>query len=164
MTTIPNQVFVDRSHRPLAAFCVIVGAAALWISRDYETGTVIAMGPGFFPKAVAGLLIFLGIVILLVGGRDVEPDDDSAKPTSGLVALGRIVLCVIGSIVLFGLALQPLGLPIATFLMVALASLARREAQLMPVMLTALILSVLSTILFALLLQLQIPVLPEFAR
>lgn len=164
MTTTPPDLSLDRSHRPLSVFCVLVGVAALWISRDYETGTVIAMGPGFFPKAVAGLLIFLGIVILLVGGRDVKPDEDSARPSSGLATLGRIVLCVIGSVVLFGLALQPLGLPVATFLMVALASLARREARLIPVMLTALILSVLATILFALLLQLQIPVLPEFLR
>ena len=153
----------DLTHRPLAAFCVLVGLGALWISRNYETGTVISMGPGFFPKAVAGLLILFGVIIFVVSGRDVEPFEDDG-PGIGLLSLSRILLFVIGSVVLFGLTLGPFGLPVATFLMVTAASAARSGARPIPVFLTALVLSVLATLLFAYALQLQIPVYPELLK
>lgn len=149
----------DLSHRPLAVFCVLIGLGALWVSRNYDTGTVISMGPGFFPKAVAGLLILLGTIVFVVNGRDLSPAEDD-EPGIGLLSLIRILLFVTGSVVLFGLTLGPLGLPVATFLMVALASAARSGARPIPVFLTAIVLSVLATLLFAFALQLQIPVYP----
>lgn len=121
------------------------------------------MGPGFFPKAVAGLLILLGIIIFVVSGRDVSPPEDD-EPGIGLLSLTRILFFVIGSVVLFGLTLSPLGLPVATFLMVALASAARSGARPVPVFLTAIVLSVLATLLFAFVLQLQVPVYPELLK
>ena len=154
----------DTTHRPLAAFCILVGIGALWVSRDYDSGTVTSMGPGFFPKAVAGLLIFLGIIVFLVNGRDVEPSEDIGQPGIGLLSLGRILLFLIGSVVLFGLTLHPLGLPVATFLMVALASAARSGARPLTVILTALVLAIIATLLFAFALQLQIPVYPELLK
>jgi hypothetical protein len=155
---------VDRSHIPLGLFCLVFGAGALWIARDYETGSVVSMGPGFFPKTVAGIIIFLGAFILIARGRDLAEDIDPEQSTFAIVPFLRITGCVLGSIVVFGLTLNPLGLPISAFLMVLLASLARRDTPILPVLATAIVLSVLSTLLFAYLLQLQIPVLPEVLR
>ncbi len=159
-----SQPSSDRTNRPLAAFCIVVGIGALWVSRNYDAGTVISMGPGFFPKAVAGLLILLGIIVFLVNGRDVEPSEDPEQPGIGLLSLGRILLFVVGSVVLFGMTLHPLGLPVATFLMVALASAARSGARPVTVILTALVLAIFATLLFAFALQLQMPVYPELLK
>lgn len=149
----------DRSnHRQLAAFCILVGIGALWIAQDYDAGNVIAMGPGFFPRAVSGLLILMGGVILLTRGRDVEPAEDVvAHP----LVVARIVLCIIGAIVVFGLALQPLGLAAAVFLMVLLASAARAGAKVGGSLMTAAALAAFAVILFPYLLGLSIPVLPK---
>nr|WP_280924245.1 tripartite tricarboxylate transporter TctB family protein [Ciceribacter sp. S153] len=156
----------DTTHRQLGPFCIIVGAAALWIARDYETGTFVAMGPGFFPKTVSMLLIALGAFILLAGGRDLPADDEQEAPVRGhnIADVLRVIGCVIGSIIIFGLTLKPFGLPIASFLMVVLASFARKRASIAQTLAAAVALAVFATLLFPLALGLQIPVLPEFVR
>ncbi|WP_196216778.1 tripartite tricarboxylate transporter TctB family protein [Paracoccus shanxieyensis] len=144
--------------RQLAAFCIILGAGALWVARDYDAGSVIAMGPGFFPRAISGLLILMGIVIFLLRGRDAEQVQE--EPAHPLV-IARIILCICGAVVLFGITLQPLGLALAVFLMVLLASGARRDAGIVGPVLTATALAALAVVLFVYLLGLSIPVLPR---
>ncbi len=162
----PDQTVVERdaSHLPLGIFCILLGAAALWVAQDYDTGTFISMGPGFFPKAVSGLLILMGIVILLIRGRDLPAAEKDARDAPHLAASLRIIGCVTASIVVFAAALMPLGLPFATFVMVAIAGLGHSGSRPSVILLTAATLSILATILFAWLLGLQIPVLPEGLR
>lgn len=163
--TVENHQ-IDTTHRHLGPFCIIVGAAALWIARDYETGTFVAMGPGFFPKTISMLLIALGAFVLLAGGRDLPADDEQEAPVRGrsIADVFRVIGCIIGSIVIFGLTLKPFGLPVASFLMVVLASFSRKRASLAQTFAAAVALAVFATLLFPLALGLQIPVLPEFVR
>lgn len=151
----------DRTSIPLGAFCIVIGLAALWVARDYDTGTVISMGPGFFPKAVSIALIFLGALVLLFRGRDLPAQEEAAEASATLPARLRIIACISLSIIAFGATLVPLGLPIATFLMVAIAGVAQDKARLLPILVTAACLAAFATILFAWLLSLQIPVLPQ---
>jgi len=164
MTTNITSSQPDRTHIPLGLFCILIGAAAMWIARDYETGTVISMGPGFFPKAISGLLVVFGAAILIVRGRDLPEDGEAATEPLGIAGLLRIVGCIIGSILTFAATLKGLGLPISIFLMVLVASFARSGTRPLAIVITALVLSVLATLLFAYALQLQIPVLPELLR
>lgn len=156
----------DTSHRQLGPFCIIAGAAALWIARDYDTGTFIAMGPGFFPKAISGILIALGIFVLLVRGRDLPEEEHAVEEQALLSPLGhlRVIGWVTVSIVVFGITLHPLGMPVASFIMVVLASLARKGSGIGITLATAAALAAFATLLFPLALGLQIPVLPEFLR
>jgi hypothetical protein len=151
----------DRTHLPLGVFCIVVGLGAFWIARDYETGTVISMGPGFFPKAISVGLILLGALVLVIAGRDLSPsaEEDAAPPK--LSARLRILGCITASIVAFAAALVPLGLPAATFVMVSIAGLAHSGSKFSTVLVAAVALAVFATVLFALLLGLQIPVLPQ---
>ncbi|WP_083198360.1 tripartite tricarboxylate transporter TctB family protein [Pararhizobium polonicum] len=164
MITNTDKRRTDTTHIPLGLFCILTGAVAMWIARDYETGTVVSMGPGFFPKAVSGLLLAFGAAILIVRGRDLPEPDEDATSRLAIGELLRIVCCVIGSIVLFGVTLMSLGLPVSTFLMVLVASLARSDTRPAAILLTAIVLSVVATLLFAYALRLQIPVLPELLR
>lgn len=161
-----DQSTVDRdtSHLPLGIFCILLGAAALWIAQDYDTGTFISMGPGFFPKAVSGLLILMGIVVLLLKGKDLPAAESDGGAIPSLSARLRIIVCVTASILVFAAALMPLGLPVSTFLMVAIAGLGHSGSRPISILLTAAALAILATILFAWLLGLQIPVLPEVLR
>ncbi|WP_180356156.1 tripartite tricarboxylate transporter TctB family protein [Aliirhizobium smilacinae] len=162
----PDQTTVeqDASHLPLGIFCIVAGLAALWIAQDYDTGTFISMGPGFFPKAVSGVLILIGILILLLRGRDMPAGASEVRDTPPLLSRLRVIGCVSAAILVFAATLMPLGLPFASFLMVALAGLGHSGSRPLTIVATAAVLAVLSTVLFAGLLGLQIPVLPEVLR
>lgn len=162
----PDQTAVkrDASHLPLGIFCIIVGVAALSVAQNYDTGTFISMGPGFFPKAVSGLLILMGVVVLLLRGRDLPAAEKEARETPPIASRLRIIGCVTASIIIFAASLMPLGLPFSTFLMVAIAGLGHSGSRPLTILLTAVALAILATILFAWALGLQIPVLPEILR
>lgn len=98
---------------------VIIGGAALAIGADYRTGTLLSMGPGYFPRVVSGLLLLLGILILLIGlrGRRAEPEAWQIRPS----------LLVLGGIVAFGLSLERLGLVVAVTLLAVISALAERD-------------------------------------
>ena len=46
-----------------------VGAAAFYMALDYPFGSALRMGPGYFPRVLAGLMIAFGIYIGLRGLR-----------------------------------------------------------------------------------------------
>jgi len=52
-----------------AVFFMLVGSFFLVNGLEYHTGTMAAMGPGFFPVAFSSIMIVLGIVILVRGIR-----------------------------------------------------------------------------------------------
>jgi hypothetical protein len=161
MTVPASPSSRDGTSLPLGIFCIAIGLIALWVARDYDTGTVIAMGPGFFPKAVSIALVLLGGLVLLFRGRDLPQQDKETEPPIALPARLRILACITVSIIVFAAALTPLGLPIATFLMVCIAGAAQHGTRAMTIAVTAACLAVFATLLFAWLLGLQIPVLPQ---
>lgn len=154
----------DHTHVPLGLFLIALGLTALWIARDYETGSFISMGPAFFPKTVSGCMMVMGVLIILFRGKDLPPEEDDGLEAATIHARLRIIGCVTASILVFAATLHPLGLPVATFLMVAIAGFAQETARPLTILATAIALAILATALFAMLLGLQIPVLPEVLR
>lgn len=94
------------------ALFIAAGVAALVLGRGYDVGTTAAMGPGYFPRALGGLLAVLGAVTVA----------RSLRPATAIVALpptrARPVVLVLLSIVAFGVALPRLGLVAASMLLV----------------------------------------------
>ena len=82
---------------------VVIGAAALWIGRDYAMGTPFRMGPGYFPRLLCGLLILIGIIVavrgMIAGGE--WPERLHFKPLA-LISLGTVAFA--GLITTAGLA------------------------------------------------------------
>ena len=64
---------------PPGLFFIVLGAAALWVSRDYPLGDLNRMGPGYFPRMLSVGMICLGVLIVrqglpgLAGGRGCVP-------------------------------------------------------------------------------------------
>lgn len=81
---------------------IAIGALTLWGAHGLRLGSAAAMGPGYFPTALALLLLVLGGVTLLRGWRGTP----RALPRPALRTVGGLLL----SIVLFGAVLQSLGL------------------------------------------------------
>jgi len=128
------------------------GAAAIFFARNYAFGSAARMGPGYFPSVLGGILVALGLITALRGLAFAGP------------AIGRFnwrpLLLVSGSIVLFGAALQGLGLVIAIFLLIIGSALGGHEFKLKEVLILALCLTVGSVAIFIYGLQLQIPMFP----
>ncbi|NDW01889.1 tripartite tricarboxylate transporter TctB family protein [Salipiger sp. PrR002] len=134
---------------------MLLAAAAVVIAqvRTLSLGSAAAMGPGYFPAALAGLLIFFGAVLLVEGWRHPEQR----------IVLGPImpVLLVLGSIVAFALTLKLLGGAIAVLLVVLLSALAEPRRSLREMLVLGAIVLGLVWLIFVVGLDLQITMLPK---
>lgn len=158
----------DLTWRPLGIACVALGLAAMYIASSYPYGTVTAMGPGFVPTAVAAILAALGALILVARGRDVADGDEAGSEAAAdrsLLSRGfvRAVGSIGGAIILFGLAVRPLGLALTVFFCTMLAGLGHPGLRWRELILLAIGLAIASCVIFVLLLSQTIPMLPRIA-
>jgi hypothetical protein len=51
---------------------VVVGAVAFYMALDYPFGSALRMGPGYFPRMLAGILMAFGVYIAIRGLRSAE--------------------------------------------------------------------------------------------
>lgn len=131
---------------------VLLGVATLLKARSYPMGSVLRMGPGFFPTLIAGLITLLGVLLVIraMGARPSEPPDFQWRP----------VLMIPGGIALFALLLERVGLAAATVALVFVSSLA--EPVFRPLRSVVLSIAILAMIyvVFILILHMPIAVLP----
>ncbi|MCB4770294.1 tripartite tricarboxylate transporter TctB family protein [Ancylobacter sp. Lp-2] len=108
---------------------IFLGAWFAWLGSDLPIGRAIRMGPGYFPLVLCGILAALGLIILLTGlafGGDAEADEDARRIAIPWQGLALITL----SVVVFGLAVRPLGLGPAMGLAVFISAAASRRFSL----------------------------------
>lgn len=153
----------DTTWRPLGIGCILLGAAAMGIATAYPYGTVTAMGPGFVPTAVALLLVLFGGLILAGRGGDVPAaaEAEAGPPAFSAEGPWRVIGAITAAIVLFGLAIRPLGLPLTVFGVVMVAGLAHPEARPGPLVLLALLLAAAAALVFVGFLGLSIGLAPR---
>ena len=84
-----------------------VAAFGLWISRNYPIGTASSMGTGYMPRLLLWVLLGLGGLILVSGLW--KADRHQQTDASGAAAWRPVVFVTL-SLVVFGLALERLGL------------------------------------------------------
>ncbi|HEX7271557.1 MAG TPA: tripartite tricarboxylate transporter TctB family protein [Casimicrobiaceae bacterium] len=135
---------------------IAFGLAALIIGSDYPLGAAARMGPGYFPRILGILLITLGGSLVLRALRLRGPRIELESP--------RPLLIVIGSVVLFGLTAEKLGLVIASILLIVVSSAASTEFRWREALVSGVILAALSVAGFVWGLGLQFPVWPAFLR
>lgn len=130
-----------------------LGAAFAGIAFSYKIGTAARMGPGFFPVVLGGILIILGVVILLgaLKGRQAE---GVSKFHWGPI------FWVLGSIVMFGVLLKILGMLLAGFLQVFIASYGGPEFKVRTTIVLGLCLVIFCALVFVVGLKLPIPMCP----
>ncbi len=139
------------ARKDLAAGAVFAGFGLAFAitSATYEVGTALRMGPGFFPLALGGVLVVLGIAIAVKGF--VAGDGSEIGPVPW-----RAIVLLLGAILFFGFTVRDLGLVPALFVAVLLAALAGRSARVIPAVVTAVSLTVLSVLIFVYALQLRL--------
>jgi hypothetical protein len=93
---------------------IFVGSTALILSRDYDMGTAVKMGPAYFPTILSILLMVIGIISVL------RSFFKSGSPI-GVVAWKGLVLIIVSTL-LFGMIVRGAGLLIALPLLVILSA------------------------------------------
>jgi Tripartite tricarboxylate transporter TctB family len=117
-----------------------IGAAAIWLARDYGFGTALRMGPGFFPIVLGAILLLFGLVILALGLRGGEPIAGSWSP--------RALIILPLSLVLFGLLMERAGFVPAMLVLVFGSATATTEFRFVEALLFAIGLTALSAAVF----------------
>jgi len=143
----------------------VVGGAFAWGATHYSIGTGARMGPGYFP-------LLLGIVLAVLGGfimfysmvehtEDGEPVGRFAwKPITYILGSNLVFGVLLGGLPSIGV--PPMGLVVAIYALVTIASMAGERFRLRDVLILASILAVGSYLAFIVLLKLQMPVWPTF--
>ena len=134
---------------------IFVGAAFAIGATGYNFGAAVRPGPGYFPFGLGIILAVLGVIVFITSfvRRCTDGDPIGAIPW-------RPLLCVVGAIVFFAIGLPRLGFVIAFPLMIVLTSYASTEFTWKGALLTALVLTIASYLIFIFGLQLNIPVWP----
>jgi hypothetical protein len=131
-----------------------VGLGFMLVARNYSMGTAVRMGPAYFPTVLGGILAVLGATIFLrsfvihaekVGAFHLKP-----------------LIIVLVAIILFALTLKPLGLVIATLIVVGVGAFASHEFSWKATIVLAVILAAFAVVVFYYGLGLPFNIWPEF--
>jgi hypothetical protein len=135
---------------------IAFGAFFASFGTRHTIGTAAKMGPGFFPTSLGVIVILLGIVIM---GRSL-----SAKATADKVDKFNVspLVLILGSTVLFGVLLKPLGLVASLLILVGVSSYASHEFSWRAALINAAVLIVTCLVIFVWALKLQFALWPPF--
>ena len=129
---------------------IAFGCAGLWIGRNYPVGTLVRMGPGFFPLVMCLALVGIGGLVLarslVVAG---EPLERTAVWPQ---------LLILAAIVAFGLLIERIGLAVAVMAVAVVSGIAAQGLRWFELIALALAMSAISVALFVYLLGQPIPV------
>jgi len=134
---------------------IALGLGFAWQASSYQMGTAARMGPGYFPFWLGIVLALLGAIVLL-GSLSKK-----AHETHVEFRLAHLFL-VVGSVVLYGFILKPLGIYLSVFILVVVSSLASHEFSLKVAVANAIFLVVFSYLAFVKGLGLIFPLWPSF--
>lgn len=113
-SAVPQRAAFRASPDGLAAaLFAVLGAVALWLAFRHPLGTAARMGPGFFPAAVAGLLIVAATAIAAAAWFGAAEPVERARL--------RPLTAVLGSVLVFGLAIDRLGFLLSAALLFLIA-------------------------------------------
>lgn len=135
---------------------IAFGLATVAFALDYNVGTTSRMGPGYFPRGLGALTALLGLVLAIRGMRIRGPRVWIGSP--------KPLLVVLGSVVMFGLAVPVLGMALSTVLLVIVSSMASHEFRWREAVIAALVLAVFAVGAFDYALGVQMPIWPPFLQ
>ncbi len=145
-----------HNRNVLAGLMFIIFGAAFFIGGlNYNLGSAARMGPGYFPRMLAGLLFFLGVIIVLEGMSEMKK--------SGNEHIGwhfKPMLYLLGAIGAFGVLLPTAGLIVATIALIVISSLASHDKVWKEVIISAIVLAAFCSLAFVKGLGLQMKLFP----
>ena len=145
-----------RNPKDFGSGCLFAGfgLVAVVLGATYPAGTAARRGPGYFPRALGIILIVLGAILIF----------KSLRTTGARISLPTLkpLVVVLGSVLLFGLTVVPLGLVLATILLILTSSVASHEFRWKEATIASVVLASFVVVVFGYGLKLQLPILPAF--
>jgi hypothetical protein len=120
----------------------------------YQMGSSVRMGPAYFPVVLGGLLAALGLIVLF--DSIVEEGPEVAK-----FHFRPLIFIAISSLA-FAYLLKPLGLVLASVILVFICAYGGHEFKWKEVAIMSVILAIFSVLVFVKGLSLPFPVCPDF--
>ena len=130
---------------------MVFGVLAFVISRNYASGSLLDMGPGYFPRILSVLLSLLGALILLRGVKSKLREGVSWA----FLPLGILSL----SMVLFGFLVERVGLVPSLAVLVLVSAAAGCEFKFREVVLLAAVVCLFAVVVFVWGLKMRFPLL-----
>ena len=130
------------------------GFFMVWALAHYQMGSAVRMGPAYFPAVLGGLLVFLGILVLI------ESFAMAGPPVPRFMF--RPLVLISAGCVLYGYLMKPLGLVLATAVLVFISAFGGHEFKWREVTILYVILVVFSLLVFVKGLTLPFPICPAF--
>lgn len=134
---------------------VLVGVGFALGSMAYTFGSSARPGPAYFPFGLGVCLAILGGMVLFKG---LTIESEGGDPIGAIA--WRPLLVVVLAIVLFGVALPRLGMVLTLPLLITVVSLASEEFRWRDALLSSVVLTIGSWVIFIWGLKLTIPVWP----
>lgn len=144
---------VDLRDALFGAFLIAVAALVFWSTRTLAFGSPADMGPGFMPRALAGLATVFGAFFLIRGLT--RPGEEPIETPQA-----RPLFFLLAGIAAFALLGAKVGFAVAALATVLVAALGSRETRAVEILIFAIAVAAASTLLFVKALSLPLPVLP----
>jgi hypothetical protein len=146
-----------KSSQDFWTGCVFIGfgGATVALAQNYPLGSAARMGPAYFPTGLGGLLALLGLALLL---KSLGSAEGGNVERVNVWLLLRVLVAVLA----FAVLLQPLGLVLTSMIVVLLAASAGHEFRFGEALVNAVVLALLSYVLFVWGLNQTMPVWPWF--
>ena len=123
-----------------------IGGAAMYMALDYPFGSALRMGPGYFPRVLAGILIAFGVFVLIRG----LVSNEKVVGRWGWKALAFIVIALVA----FGWTMDKFGFLPALVVMFFLSAFGGHEFKFVEVLVLTVVMSIFAWVVFIYLLGL----------
>lgn len=131
-----------------------IGAGGFYMALDYPFGSALRMGPGYFPRVLAGILMAFGVIVLIRSLLLAE----KVKGRWGWKPLGFIIV----SLVAFGWIMDKFGLIPALVVMFIMSALGGHEFRWKEVAILTVVMSAFAVGVFVYGLGLPYPLIQGF--
>ncbi|MEU4158313.1 tripartite tricarboxylate transporter TctB family protein [Actinoplanes sp. NPDC026670] len=129
---------------------VLIGGLFAAGSLGYDRGTLLRMGPGYFPLLIGGVVAVLGLAIVIKGL--IAADDITFGPVPW-----RAVLLILAAVVFFGVFVRRLGFVPTSMVTALLTTFASRRVRPLVAVAVSAGLTLAATLIFVVGLQLRVP-------
>ena len=136
-----NLEFLERKDFWSGLMLIAIGGGAVFIARNYQFGSSLRMGPGYFPTILGGALVMFGVYFIIQGLRT------GAEKLDGSLSLRALIILPL-SLVVFGLLIDRAGFIPAMLALIIGSSTASAQFKLVEVLVFAVFMTAMCVIVF----------------
>jgi hypothetical protein len=136
-----NLEFLERKDFWSGVMLIVIGGGTIIIARNYQFGSSLRMGPGYFPTVLGALLVMFGVYFIIQGLRT------GAEKLEASWSLRALIILPL-ALVLFGLLIDRAGFVPALLALIIGSAAASTQSKPIEVVLFAIFLTAMCVIVF----------------